>query len=239
MLSSCNGVVLSSVAYAEKGLVVKIFTDRFGLQSYFVQNAKGKKSKTRLSLFAPLSLLAIEEYHNDKGQLQKIKDVSLIEHHISIQTHPYKIAVTMFAAEFLSKILKENQADEALFEFLVHFVNELEYANNVADSPIAFVKAGIYFSGSFPQTDFNILNPYFSILEAKFVNNIHHLEVVGKKNSELLYKILTAPIETIHLGLKNRSERIEILKLLLHYCSKHLSFNGVLKSRSVLEEVLD
>ncbi len=239
MLKSCTGIVLSAVPYSEKGLVVKIFTDKFGLQSYFVQNVKDKKSKTRQSLFAPLNIIAIEEYHNEKGQLQKIKEVNLHRHHITLHTHPYKIAVSIFCAEFLSKILSENQPDSAFFEYLDYYIASLDQEDKVADAPIAFVKAGIYFSGLYPQLNFSSREPYLSIIDAKFVPQINHKEIIGEEISENIYNILNQPITNLRLGLKNRSERLEMLKILLYYCSKHLPMTGVLKSRAVLEEVMD
>ena len=78
MLVKTKAIVLSSLKYQEKSLIVKCFTLSDGLKSYFVSSAySGKKSNQKIAYFQPLTILEIEANHKNKGTLEHFKDIKL------------------------------------------------------------------------------------------------------------------------------------------------------------------
>jgi DNA repair protein RecO (recombination protein O) len=70
MLIKTRAIVISSLKYQEKSLIVKCFTLSDGLKSYFVRDAfSSKKSNQKIAYFQPLSILEIEDVHKNKGTL--------------------------------------------------------------------------------------------------------------------------------------------------------------------------
>ena len=57
MLHKTRGIVLHSVKYSETSLIVKTYTEAFGIQSYMVKGVRSHRSKMRPILFQPLTLL--------------------------------------------------------------------------------------------------------------------------------------------------------------------------------------
>jgi recombinational DNA repair protein (RecF pathway) len=57
MLISTHGIVFHTTRYADSGAVVKIYTEKFGLQSFLVKGLYSRKSKLKAALFSHLSIL--------------------------------------------------------------------------------------------------------------------------------------------------------------------------------------
>jgi DNA repair protein RecO (recombination protein O) len=70
MVVKTRAIVISSIKYQEKSLIVKCFTLSDGLKSYFVRDAfSSRKSNQKIAYFQPFSLLEIEANHKNKGTL--------------------------------------------------------------------------------------------------------------------------------------------------------------------------
>ena len=73
MIKHTQGIVLSSVKYAESSVVCKIYTQELGLQSYLINGVRKRRGTS--SYYQPLSLLDMVVYHKEKGGLQRVKEV--------------------------------------------------------------------------------------------------------------------------------------------------------------------
>ncbi|MFA4853518.1 MAG: recombination protein O N-terminal domain-containing protein, partial [Bacteroidales bacterium] len=69
MFHKSRGIVLHSIKYSDSSLIVKIYTENFGLQSYILRSARNRKSKMKVGIFQPLALLNFVVSHNKKRGL--------------------------------------------------------------------------------------------------------------------------------------------------------------------------
>src|SRR5688572_20193898 len=76
MVHKTKGIVLRSVKFGETSLVVTMFTELFGLQSYLVNGVRtvSRKGSAKANLFQPSSILELEAYHNDFKNLQRLRE---------------------------------------------------------------------------------------------------------------------------------------------------------------------
>src|SRR6187431_1942886 len=75
MTHKTKGIVLRTVRYGETSLVVTIFTELFGVQTYMVNGVRtSKKSSAKANHFQPGAILFMLVYHNDQKQMQRIKE---------------------------------------------------------------------------------------------------------------------------------------------------------------------
>ncbi|HEY0679960.1 MAG TPA: recombination protein O N-terminal domain-containing protein [Chitinophagaceae bacterium] len=84
-LHKTKGIVLRTVKYGETSLVVTIYTEAFGTQSYLVNGIRkeSRKGGGRANMFQPASILNLVIYHNELKQLNRIREFSwayLYEH---------------------------------------------------------------------------------------------------------------------------------------------------------------
>jgi DNA repair protein RecO (recombination protein O) len=119
MIHKTKGIVLRSVKYGETSLIVSVYTELFGLQSYIVNGirASSKKGVTKSNLFQPAAILDLIVYHNELKNLQRIKEFrwSYLYHHVFFDV--IKNSVALFMVELLQKCLKQPEANSDLFSF--------------------------------------------------------------------------------------------------------------------------
>ena len=73
-----KAIVLSSLKFQEKSLIVKCFTLSHGLKSYFVRDAfSSRKSNQKIAYFQPMTILEIEAVHKNKGTLENFKEIKI------------------------------------------------------------------------------------------------------------------------------------------------------------------
>jgi DNA repair protein RecO (recombination protein O) len=67
-----KAIVLSSIKFQEKSLIVKCFTKSHGLKSYFVRMPFQDENQSEKAYFQ-LTILEIEAVHKNKGTLEILK----------------------------------------------------------------------------------------------------------------------------------------------------------------------
>jgi DNA repair protein RecO (recombination protein O) len=80
MLHKTKGIVLHYIKYSETSIIVKIYTETFGIQSYIVNGVRSKNNKNKIALFQPLTLLDMVVYHKANAtSLNRIAEVRCSE----------------------------------------------------------------------------------------------------------------------------------------------------------------
>ncbi|MCF6184130.1 MAG: recombination protein O N-terminal domain-containing protein, partial [Bacteroidales bacterium] len=134
MIHPTKGILLHRLKYSDSKLILNILTREFGLQSYLFFVSVSAKKKSILNLLQPMYLLDLQVYHKENTGLQKIKDISAGKVLINLPFDIYKQTISLFLAEFLLKMLRENQTDKELFDFIYNSVisldDETEHFNN-------------------------------------------------------------------------------------------------------------
>jgi DNA repair protein RecO (recombination protein O) len=152
MLVKTKAIVISSLKYQEKSLIIKCFTESDGLKTYFVRDAfSSRKSSHRNAYFQPLTILKIEAVHKNKGTMESFKEIQI---EIPFQTIPsdiYKSTIAMFISEILHYSIHEEEKNETLFIFLetaLHWLdNHDQIANfhfNVGNDKIPWILSGYF-----------------------------------------------------------------------------------------------
>lgn len=163
-----QAIVLSALRYQEKSLIVKCFTQHFGLKTYFVRNAFSVKNKQLNSAyFQPLNQLQIDATHKNKGALEYINDLKLLYPYQTISVAFYKNAVSIFLAEILSHTIKEEQPNDKLFLFLTTTLKWFDEHPFSPDFHLWFLVQYTKFIGFYPDdSDKDLL--YFNPNEGSF-----------------------------------------------------------------------
>ena len=119
MLVKTKAIVISTLKYQEKSLIVKCFTESDGLKSYFVPSAySSKKVNQKIAYFQPLTIIEIEANHKNKGTLEHFKEIRLAHSYYKINTDIVKSTIVIFLSEILHHAIKEVEKNQNLFCFL-------------------------------------------------------------------------------------------------------------------------
>src|ERR1700761_5343803 len=142
-LHKTKGVVLRTVKYGETSLIVSIYTELFGVQSYLVSGVRvsSKKGHGKANLFQPAAILDLVVYHNELKNLQRIREFKwgVIYQHIFFDV--LKNAVALFMVELLQKCLRQPEPNPDLFYFIEVSSLHLDTAESrvQANLPLFFI----------------------------------------------------------------------------------------------------
>lgn len=186
MFVTTKGIVLHRTKFSETSIIVKIFTEDFGTQSFIVKNAFSKKSKINQYFFSSLALLEITFDDHSLHKLSFLKDVNYITHYKTIPFDPSKNAILFFYNELFYKLLYSSLDDKVLFHLLENALFNLDNPESYKpDIHLIFMIDLFHCLGISPENDFSEQNPFFSLEDNRFVpisqENQQYLTSEGSK----------------------------------------------------------
>lgn len=230
-----QAIVLNAVRYQEKSLIVKCYTQQFGLKTYFIRNAfSAKNKKVNSAYFQPLHQLQIDAVHNNKGSLAYINDLKLTYAYKTIPLVFYKNVVTIFLAEILNHTLKEEQPNEELFLFLTTTLKWFDEHDFSADFHLWFLLHYTKFLGFYPddsEKDLLYFNPSEGSFTTHFTPNCF-----SEEDTVVFRKLFELSLKEQNIKLTNK-ERKQALKQLLYYYEMHITGFKPVKSVDVLADL--
>lgn len=239
-----KGIVLRAVKYGETSLIVSIYTELFGLQSYLVNGIRvaTKKGGGRANHFQPATMLDLVVYHNDLKNLQRIKEFQWGFMYQHILFDVIKNSVALFMIELLQKTIKEPESNPDLFHFiedaLIH-LDESEAAV-VANFPLFFAAHLTNFFGFRISDEFGERNTILDLQEGAFISERPlHPYLLEEPYSQLVSQLLQTqqPHELKEIRINQEKRRILMQAYQLFY-ALHVPDFGSMKTLPVLKEVL-
>lgn len=242
MTHKTKGIVLRTVKYGETSLVVTVFTELFGLQTYMVNGVRtSKKSSSKANHFQPGAILDLVVYHSDQKSMQRIKEFKWDFLFQEVLSDVIKNSLALYIVELLQKCLKQPEQNISLFHFCEDILIQLDVAEKEVTANFA-----LYFSLQLPQffgfkmndnyeDELNILD----LLEGNFVDrNPEHPHFIEGKYAEITSQLLKAmhPAELTQFKFHHDTRRV-LLQHYLNYYSLHISDFGQMKTLTILQEI--
>ena len=233
-----EGIVLSSIKYGETSLITNIYTKGFGRQAYIIKGARKPKARMKANLFQPMVLLDMEVINKPGREIQMIKEATNSQPFMDIPFDMRKNTVCLFLAEVLTKTLREEDANDKLFDFIKEAVQFYDHATPFpVNFHLTFLMHLSRFLGFYPNDNFSEHEAYFNLREGIFVAtkpiNGHCLT---RKESLDFHLLLNLGWEgEIHYS--STSMRQLLLNRIIEFYHHHLVQMGEIKSLEVLREV--
>ncbi len=240
MIHKIRGIVLKTTAYSESSVIVQIFTDKFGLQSFMIQGVKKPKAKIGMNLLQPLHLLDIVTNFKQSASIQRLTEARPGPAFSSIPYHIIKSTMAMFLNEVLYKSIRQQGADERLFEFLHNAISWLDETEQINPNfHLSFLLKITRYLGFAPNIANRTDQIYFDLQEGEFTSLTPiHLNFLDKPEAVNFIKLYETSFENLdHLNINTLQRRTLLEKILLYYKLHTASF-GEVQSHHILEEVL-
>lgn len=239
MIQRTRGIVLHHIKYSDSSLIIKIYTEHFGLQSYIIKGILSAKSKQKAALFQPLSLLEIDCYHRPHASLQNIKEAKVAYIYKSAYSEMEKCSVMMFIAEILSKSLKHPDVDPVLFDFIFHALQSFDQASlPCSDFHLIFMVHLSKYLGFYPEAHPDENACFFDLRSGIFCYTYpDHQEYLSNPISKSLKHLLSQPLHTDYFHIPQNKNRKVLLNSLLQFYSIHIPEFKHIKSHLVLHEL--
>ncbi|TJY38135.1 DNA repair protein RecO [Pontimicrobium aquaticum] len=237
MIVSTKAIVLSKIKYKDSDLIIKCYTEKFGIISYLVRNViKTKKGKFKSAYFQPLSLLDIEADHKENRSLQYLRDIKLHMYYSTLHTNVIKSTIVMFLSEVLSSILKEEEENEKLYSFLETTMIWFDETDTNVNFHLLFLLQLTKYLGFYPDTSQSHL-PYFNLEDGKFHNKITGRHNIQGENLILFKEIIGTKFDVDRAINFKPTKRLEILNIILNYFKLHIEGFKQPKSITVLNQI--
>ena len=237
MVVTTKAIVLSTLKYGEADLIAHCYTRSDGRKSYLLKRIlKRKKGGLKASQFLPLSQLEIVANHKNKGTLEYIKEAKIIEPYQTLHTHLIKSSLVLFLSEILKDVIQEEEANEALYQFLIKAFYWLDTNNDYTYFHILFLLKLTQFVGFYPDhTESSSL--YFNLMDGCFQQTYENNYCEEGPHIELFKAFFGINFDTLSQIKANKTVRLELLNLLIRYYQLHLHGFKKPKSLSVLNEI--
>jgi DNA repair protein RecO (recombination protein O) len=227
MLHKTKGIVISFVKYKETSIIVKIYTEAFGIQTYIENGVRSTKGKNKIALFQPLTLLDLVVYHDTKKEINRISEIKCLYPYHTITVDIKKSSIGIFINEVLNNSLKEHSENIPLFNFLEDSLKYLDqHEEQIENFHLYFLINYCFYLGFGPDNEDDVVSQLQE--HAIPVNNQEK-----KLIKELIGQDFGAKLQI------SKSLRIKALELMLVYYKIHVEGFGNLRSMSILKEVLE
>ncbi|CAL2058449.1 DNA repair protein RecO [Tenacibaculum sp. 190524A05c] len=234
---STKAIVFSSIKYGDTSLIVKCFTLEEGVKTYMIKGVlKAKKGKLKAAYFQPLTQLQLTASHNNKGNLNSLREASVSIPYESIPLDIIKQSIVLFLSEILSSIIQEEEKNEGLYNYIETALIWLDTHNAISNFHLLFLLNLSKYLGFYPDTS-NSDASAFSLLEGSFTNSNYEKLTLINTDLTLFKKLLGINFDAIHTISFNKKERQTLLRIIIQYFELHLEGFKKPKSLDVLETV--
>lgn len=221
MLHKTRGIVFRFTKFGETSIIVNIFTEQFGMQSYIVNGVRSTSSKSRMALYQPLTLVDLVVYHRENANILRIKEIKCLHPYQTVHADVKKSAVAMFLSEIMNKTIKEESHAGELCAFLIQSLTMLDtMTENVENFHLVFLLKLSRFIGFGVHAKNEVVGGRFA-----------------SEETERLLEFFVKADYTTPIRISNEQRR-DVLDLLLRFYADHIDSLGEIRSVQVLREVM-
>ena len=241
MLHKTRGIVLYSLPYNDKYIIINMYTEDFGRVSYMIYNTHSRKSKVPRVLIQPLSVIEMEVEHLNNRDMQRIKEAKSGLTVTQLHFHPVKNALSLFLSEVLYRIIQEKEPNRPLFDYLYRSIKWLDIADKgIANFHLAFLIQLSTYLGIHPDGSSYKKGYFFDLRNGIFSESLpEHNNYLNKEDSIVFERLLRINFENMALYTFTRHERTGIIRHIIEYYRIHLSDFPEIKSLAIMQSLFD
>ncbi|QNR25969.1 DNA repair protein RecO [Croceimicrobium hydrocarbonivorans] len=235
-----EGIVLSSVPYGESRIILNLLTPDLGTIGLIATLSKKGKSGLKKAHFQNLQILEIQHAERNKGELKRLQDARILYPYQQLYFDPVLSCMALFLAEFLYKVLREEEGHPELYRFVRKALIQLDSAETgLANFHLAFLMELSAHLGLRPQLEEGTAR-YFDLLNSQLsIQPPDHAHFIEEDELQIWRELQAKGMENYEeLNIKGSAIRRKALASLIDYYRLHLHDFGDLKSLAVLREVL-
>jgi DNA repair protein RecO (recombination protein O) len=239
MLEKTRAIVLNQIKYTDSGIVARLYTRKFGRQSFLIKGMRNKKAGKHNIQFQPMFILDLEMNYKSNREMQILKEFSVSFSPYDIHSNIKKSSVAIFLGEVLASVLKEESPHEDLFDFIEESIIYFDGSREgFANFHIAFLAGLSSYLGFEPGIRMNDNDSYFDMTNGIFVPLPPvHGYYANTEISNLLAEFFIVSYDSINNISLTGALRNEVLDTLVRYYALHLPGLKKIKSLEVLKDV--
>lgn len=239
MVEKFKGIVLRTLKYNDNLMIADIFTESRGRASFLLPVSRGKRSKVRSVLFQPLSILHFQAQYRQGGSMSRLSEVVPACLYATIPCDPCKSAIALYLAEFLTRALREESDNEAVFSFIEESLQWLDAAEEkYANFHLLFLMRLTRYLGISPNLVRDHGEQFFDLAAGCFATErpMHSSYLTAAQAAEF-FSLMAYDYDDVSDVAMSRVLRNEYLSVIQNYYRLHIPDFPELKSADILKEL--
>jgi DNA repair protein RecO (recombination protein O) len=241
MIEKTRAIVLNHIKYSDSASIAHVYTEHSGRISVMIRHSKSRKSVSKKSFLQPLFLLEMQIDWKQNREIQFASEISNFPVFQSIPFNISKSTISMFLAEILTKVLKEEEPNPEMFNYLfnsIHLLDQIE--QGIASFHIVFLYELSRYLGFYPINNYSEQNRFFNLREGSFSDHFDLPEItLDEQLSKDLFLIQLKSFKSLIEIKLSRTQRSRLLEAVLKFFHYHLPEMGFIKSLKILNEIFN
>ena len=242
MIETIRGIVIRTVKYNDNKQIVDLYSETHGCLSFSTPiSRRGRKTGLSAALWRPLTFVECQLEIRPSSRLSKLHDARVYLIYTDIPFNPVKSAVILFLSEFLSHVLRIEQADPLLYRYLETALQWFDACTSgVSNFHLSFLLHLTTFEGVRPDLHHDPVPSYFDLRSGCYARiRPSHPDVLEPSESRYLPYLFRMDLGSLSRYRFSRQQRQRILEVVNLYFRLHLPPFPELRSIAVLKEVFD
>jgi DNA repair protein RecO (recombination protein O) len=235
-----QALVLHATKYGESKLIVELLTREMGRLTVICHVSTTGKGKIKKQLFQPLSLLEADIDYRPNRNMQRFRDLRLDTPFISIPYDAVKLSIAFFLTEFLNYATRDEQQNEALFDYVKESLIWLDNKERpYSNFHLVFMMRLSRFIGFYPNVDEETDgNEWFDLRNGEFSpTQPTHPDYLKPEDAAKVKLLMRMNYENMHLFKLSQAERNRCTDIILYYYRLHVPNFPPLRSLEVVKEL--
>lgn len=229
-------VILKILNFSDTQKIIHAFSREKGYLSFISPSFFLKKKACAVNL---LQVAEVEYFYAEKGNFQKLKSVTPVLNLAEIYFDVYKMNIVLLWSEILNLILKNEQKNPELFDFIFTSVDYLNSAREAAANfNLFFLYRLVALIGFKIAVDTYSQGCVFNINDGNFVlPGTPQPYISGPNAARAIYTLCTCRVEDLKQIPLNRESRSVLLDIVLLFFRIHLNVDFNIKSINVIRDI--
>lgn len=239
MLLPSDCITLRSIKYNDSRAIVHCLSREAGRISLIVNDGNTPAARRRRALMLPGSSFSCIIDMRENRALQSVRE--LMPGRVMMLDNPVATSIILFACDFLATLLRDNQPDELLFDYVDRFLTHVTTSRrSIANAPIAFLLSLQQFMGISPDTASYSPGYCFDFAAGRFCASPPlHGQWLDAPSSAVFITLTRMTLDNMHLFKLSRTDRNTVLDHLIQYYSTHFGAIRSLQSLPVVRALFD
>ncbi len=240
MVEELNAVVLRVTPYSDRHAIVATYSREMGRVSLLVPAGNSRGAARVRAMTMPLSLITCQVQLKPGQEILKVSQLAPLYVADNIIASPMRRLVAQFLAETLTVVLRESQADEAIFDYISQAVTLLDSGRDesVANFHLWFLYRLSALVGIEPDMSTYRDGYCFDMREGVFKpSQPLGSPFISSAEATTMASLSRMNADNMHVFRFNRNDRNAVLDAILGYYSIHYASLRSLRSLEVLRSL--
>ncbi len=237
MLLKTEGLVIRNVNYSDTSTISTIYTRNLGVQTYMLKGIRNPKGRLKINVMQPMFFVDLIVSKRENKNLQSLREIKPLFIYKNVTNDIRRTAIGTLMLEIIGVSVKQEEGDEALFDFVKEQFKYLDQAKRVpAFFHLYFMLKLSGFLGFQPLNNYSTDQNSFNLMEGVFDSVMNEYSLIPELSTQIS-DLLNAELTDLSEIQINKEDRNALLLALERFYKIHLNEFKSFKTPQVYEDV--